>query len=218
MGYACVLQRLCTPRGPRARQRSSPSAAAAVPPSGTIMSCNTRSCSSSPAREQRRRHKERGSGTATCLVSLLPIPRPAVMIATLRRRSAVWCRGWHRRPRPCFFWAVPSGWSSHSLPAEQLPRNSLVVVTKHQNTFKKDKEACCSGPAPAKRRRSTTRHCINDWMINKSKKNAIQNYRKIPHKTRHCIKDWMTIKGKTRTQNCRTRPHKSRRAHERQTT
>ena len=68
--------------------------------------CNTRTCSnedraapsprSSPARVQRHRptwgywlrHKERKSETTTCLVSLLPLPRPAAMIAKLHRRSA----------------------------------------------------------------------------------------------------------------------------------
>ena len=83
----------------------------------------------------------------------------------------------------------------------QPERSVVELVPQH---------ACCSGPAPAQRRRSTTRHCIKDWMTNKSKKRT-QNYRIISHKTRHCIKDLMTNKGITCTQNHRKTPHKGKR-------
>ena len=55
----------------------------------------------------------------------------------------------------------------------QPERSVVELVPQH---------ACCSGPAPAQRRRSTTRHCIKDWMTNKSK------YRKIPHKGKRTLK------------------------------
>ena len=87
--------------------------------------CNTQTCSnddhaapsprSSPARAQRHRptwgywlrHKERRSETTTCLVSLLPLPRPAAMIAKLHRRSAAWWCPWKAQKNSSR--AVPSG-------------------------------------------------------------------------------------------------------------
>ena len=182
---ACVLQRLCTPRGPPAARRSSPSAAAQAqqPPSHleeqnhlpqkmhtqsclASFFCNIRTCSnddhtapsprSSPARAQRHRptwgqwlrHKERRSETTTCPVSLLPLLRPAAMIAKLHRLSAAWwCRGRRRRTRPgqC----LPGGAATHP-PQDSLRgqwrrrRNSLVAVTVHQNTTPTQTQRCRS--------------------------------------------------------------------------
>ena len=57
-----------------------------------------------------------------------------------------------------------------------------------------------SGPAPAQRRRSTTRYCTEDWMTSKTSKSEkrTQHYRK--NRTQR----------KNSTQNCQTTPHERR--------
>ena len=131
---ACVLrvpqQLTFNGEGRPAQQpkRSSKSAASAVSPGKT---------EPSPA--------ENAHTIMSCKL-LLQLPRPAAMMAKLRRRSAAWwCRGRRRRTRPgqC----LPGG-AATLLPQSSLPRQwrrrrkSLVVVTKHQNTSTKKVIMC----------------------------------------------------------------------------
>ena len=89
-------------------------AAAPVPPRRT---------KTLPHRETETQGKK--TKAATCLVSMASQPRLAAIIAALRRRpAAFWCPGSRTRHRRGASRAVPSGESSHSLPAEQPARAS----------------------------------------------------------------------------------------------